>query len=201
MKDPRTAGQRRHDALLEALKLVIRAEQLPSIKGVTATIVVTMTLEQYQTGTGLARTRHGALVPAKEALRWAGGDHRLLAVVLSRIRGFEAYSNTARSFSEPQRLALNAVDGGCTFPTCPAPANWCEAHHTIDYTLGGPTDTDHGVLVCGYDHELRIRQGWTATRINDRAAWTPPTWIDPDQKPRYNHLHQPWNAAPPPQES
>jgi hypothetical protein len=115
--------------------------------------------------------------------------------VLSRIRGVEAYSNTARSFNETQRLALNALDGGCTFPNCPAQAGWCEVHHTLDYTLGGPTDPDHGVPLCGYEHDQRIRQGWTAQRIHGRAAWTPPPWIDPDQKPRYNHLHQPWNAA------
>src|SRR4051794_38158741 len=41
VKDPRTAGQRRHDALLDALKMLIRAEQLPSAAGVTTTIIVT----------------------------------------------------------------------------------------------------------------------------------------------------------------
>jgi hypothetical protein len=52
----------------------------------------------------------------------------------------------------------------------------------------------HGVLACRYDHHLRVDQGWKATRINGRAAWIPPTWIDPDQKPRYNDLHHPEDA-------
>ncbi len=51
VKDPRSAGQRRHDALLEALKLNVRAQQLPSVAGVSATIVMTMTTEHYETGT------------------------------------------------------------------------------------------------------------------------------------------------------
>ena len=34
----------------------------------TATIVLTMTAEQYRTGAGLARTSHGALIPSREAI-------------------------------------------------------------------------------------------------------------------------------------
>jgi hypothetical protein len=192
VKDPRTAGQRRHDALLESLKLVLRAELLPTVAGVTTTIVVTMTEQQYRTGTGLARTSHGALIPARDAIRWGGGDLRLLAVVRSRIRPVEAYSRTARLFTENQRLALYAVDGGCTFPHCPAPPGRCQVHHLTAWADAGPTTLDNATLVCRYDHDLRIRQGWTARRINNRTAWVPPLWIDPDQKPRYNHLHQPF---------
>lgn len=195
VKDPRTAGQRRHDALLEALKLAVRAGVLPRVAGVTATLVVTMSREQYESGAGLARTSHGALVPVGEALRWGGGDLRLLAVVLSRTRGIEAYSSTARLFTENQRLVLHAVDGGCTFPHCSAPPGWCEVHHTVDHAAGGPTDLDHAVLVCRQDHRLRIEQGWIAARIDGRAAWIPPAWIDPDRTPRYNQLHHPWRAG------
>jgi hypothetical protein len=37
VKDPRTAGQRRHDALREALRRLVTSEQLPSVNGVAAT--------------------------------------------------------------------------------------------------------------------------------------------------------------------
>ena len=67
-QDPRTAAQRRHDALLEALKINVRARALPSIAGVTATIVLTMTAEDFETRKGLARTAHGALIPVPEAI-------------------------------------------------------------------------------------------------------------------------------------
>jgi len=40
--DPRSAGQRRHDALLELVKLAMRTGQLPHAGAMTATIVLTM---------------------------------------------------------------------------------------------------------------------------------------------------------------
>jgi hypothetical protein len=188
-KDPRSAGQRRHDALLEALKLNVRARQLPTVAGVTATIVMTMTAEQYAQRRGLARTAHGALIPVPEAMRLAGGEYRLMNVVIDKTRGITAYSSIQRLFTEQQRLALAALDGGCTFPDCSMPAPWCEIDHVINHAHGGPTSVDSGVLACRHDNNTRKQQGWRSARINGRAAWIPPTWIDPEQKPRYNHLH------------
>jgi hypothetical protein len=188
-KDPRSAGQRRHDALLEALQLNVRARQLPAVGGVTATIVMTMTQEQYLSGKGLARTGHGALVPASEALGWAGGDYRLMNVVIDKTQGITAYSSLQRLFTEQQRLALLAVDGGCSFPNCSTPAPWCEIDHSIDHAAGGPTSVTHGIPACRYHHRHAKAQGWRNARIDGRAAWIPPRWIDPNQRPRYNDLH------------
>ena len=112
-------------------------------------------------------------------------------MVLDKIKGITGYSSSHRLFTEGQRLALHALDGGCTFPTCPVPAAWCQIDHTIDYAQGGPTSVDHGVLACRYDNNERKKQGWRSTRINGRAAWIPPKWIDPEQKPQYNNLHRP----------
>lgn len=195
VKDPRTAEQRRHDALLDALKLNVRARQLPRLGGVAATIVVTMTAEQYLSGTGLARTSHGALVPTRTVLQWAGGDYRLMNVVLDRTKGITAYSSLHRLFTEQQRLALLAADPGCTFPNCPMPAHWCEIDHVVEYANGGPTRVDFGVPACRHHNVHAKKQGWRSTRIDGRAAWIPPRWIDPQQRPRYNHLH---NLEPPP---
>jgi hypothetical protein len=195
VKDCRTPGQRRHDALVQAMKLNLRARQLPTVAGVSATIIATMTAEQYLTGEGLARTSHGALVAARDVFDWAAGDYRLFLTVQDTVQGVVAYSSSRRLFSENQRLALIARDRGCTFPDCPMPPPWCEVDHTIDHAAGGPTDLDHGVLACDYDNRERKKQGWRSIIINGRAAWIPPRWIDPEQKPRYNLLH---NTDPPP---
>lgn len=195
IRDERNAGQRRHDALLDALGTVQRADLLPSTGGVSATIVITMSNEAYRTGCGLATTAHGALIPAKDALRWAGGDLQLLGVVIDRMRGITAYSSKQRLFSPQQRLVMAARDGGCTFPGCEAPPGWCQVHHLREHATGGSTSVDNGALVCGSDHRERIKQGWEARLIDGRVGWVPPRWIDPERRPRFNDLHRPWEAA------
>lgn len=195
VKDPRTPAQRRHDALVAALKANLRAKQLPTVAGVTATIIATMTSEQYLTGTGLARTAHGADVPVRDVFTWAGGDYRLFLTVLDTIHEVSHYSATRRLFSENQRLARHAIDRGCTFPDCPMPALWCEIDHSIDHSAGGPTSVTNAALACDYHNRTAKAQGWRPEHINGRVAWTPPRWIDPHQQPRYNHLH---NTDPPP---
>jgi hypothetical protein len=57
------------------------------------------------------------------------------------------------------------------------------------------TRVDHGVPACRYHNNDAKKQGWRSTRINGRAAWVPPRWIDPQQKPQHNFLH---NTDPPP---
>jgi hypothetical protein len=190
VKDPRTAAQRRHDALLDALKINVRARALPSIAGVTATVVLTMTAEDFEARNGLARTGHGALIPVPEAIRMTAGEYRLMNVVIDRTKGITAYSSTARLFSETQRLARAAVDGGCTFPDCPAPPGWCELDHLVDYAVGGPTRVDFAGLACRPHNNTAKKQGWRTEMINGRVAWIPPRWIDPEQEPRYNDLHR-----------
>ncbi len=118
-RDARTAGQRRHDALLDILTMVERAEQLPNAGGISTTILLTMDADTYTTSTsstttgtptppGMARTGHRYLVPAHLAKRWAGGDTRIMAVLLSTTKAITAYSSTQRIFTEQQRLALIA---------------------------------------------------------------------------------------------
>ena len=191
VKDPRTAGQRRHDGLLEALLLTLRSEQLPSCNGVTTTMLLTMTTDQAATGVGLAQTGHGALIPAGQALAMAGGDARVFPVIFDRARRVQAYGTAHRIFTEGQRLAMIARDQGCSFPGCTAPALWTEAHHIVDYALGGKTSVDNGTLLCRFDHDNHVKSGWTCRMLNGTPHWTPPKWIDKTQTPRRNHAHNP----------
>ncbi|HET8582272.1 MAG TPA: DUF222 domain-containing protein, partial [Jatrophihabitans sp.] len=129
VKDPRTATQRRHDALLDGLTRLQTSDTLPTAGGAAATLVVTMTSEQYLSGKGLVRTGHGAYVPAEQALDWAGLNHRIIGVVIDKLKGITHYSDLQRCFTEQQRLAMIARDGGCSFPGCHTAPGWCQAHH------------------------------------------------------------------------
>lgn len=189
--DVRTAGQRRHDALLEALRLLDRSDRLPTAGGVSATVIVTMTDDAWRTGRGLARLGHGAVLPARAAIDLAGGDLRLLTVAMDRARAVTAYSTSHRLFTEQQRLALIARDRGCTFPGCDVAAGRCEAHHVRDAALGGPTSVDNGALLCPYHHAHFDRLGWQCEMRDGRPHWRPPRWLDPDRVPIRNVLHDP----------
>lgn len=70
---------------------------------------------------------------------------------------------TQRLFSEKQRMAIAARDGGCLM--CDRPPSWCEAHH-IDHwdEHQGRTDVDDGVLLCRHCHLLLHNRRWRIRR-------------------------------------
>ena len=61
---------------------------------------------------------------------------------------------SVRLFTPTQRNALAVRDGGCVFAGCDRPASHCDAHHEIDWHLGGSTDVHNGVLLCRRHHGL-----------------------------------------------
>src|SRR4029079_7150417 len=70
-RDRRSPGQRRHDALLDAGRRLLRAGTLPDAGGTPATVLLTVTLEQLEARTGLATTGHGGRISVPQALRIA----------------------------------------------------------------------------------------------------------------------------------
>jgi hypothetical protein len=187
-RDSRTGGQRRHDALHDAMLTLLRSDELPACGGITTTILLTISDEDLACGRGLATTGHGALIPTAEALRLAG-DAQLIPLLLSRTKRIEAYGHTQRLFTPGQRLAMISRDQGCSFPGCTAPPAWCQAHHIIDWADGGPTTLDNGTLLCGYHHREHPNLGWTCAMSDGIPHWTAPSWLDPTSTPRRNRAH------------
>jgi len=187
-KDPRTAGQRHHDAVQDAMLMLLRTNLLPECGGVAATILLTITDEQIQTHHGTVTTGHGAHISAELALTLAG-DARIMPVVLDKTRQITEYGSTHRIFTEGQRLAMIARDQGCSFPGCTAPPAWCQAHHITDFSITRQTSVDDGTLLCGFHHREHPRLGWTCHMIHGSPHWTAPNWLDPTQTPRHNRMH------------
>jgi hypothetical protein len=89
-----------------------------------------------------------------------------------------------RLFSEAQRIAIAARDGGCIFGDCTAPASWTEAHHIDEWDRDhGLTNVEDGVCLCRFHHLLLHNRGWRITRKAGRYYLTPPPTEDPEQKP------------------
>ena len=128
--DERTGGQRLHDAFRAVLKLALRSDQLPRSGGIPATVLITMTAEQFATGTGLCHTSYGQRMTVGQALRIAG-EASIGWVVHNSTGAVIDHGRTKRIATEGQTLALIARDKGCTFPSCTAPPEWTERHHIV----------------------------------------------------------------------
>jgi len=61
----------------------------------------------------------------------------------------------------------------------------------------GRTTLFHLVMINNTFHDQVLRRpiepkmGWRVDMIDGLPTWTPPAWIDPDQKPIRNRRHQP----------
>ncbi|MGB6005139.1 MAG: HNH endonuclease [Ornithinimicrobium sp.] len=51
------------------------------------------------------------------------------------------------------------------------PAPWCEAHHVIHWSRGGPSDIDNYALLCGRHHTLVHDRDLTATITTTSIRW------------------------------
>jgi hypothetical protein len=198
-RDTRTAAQRNHDAFSAVFRALLESGVLGRHRGLPATVIVTMTLEQLEQAVGgLATTATGGLLPIEDALALAEDAHPVLALFDHAGRPLHL-GRRRRLASADQRLALIASDGGCTRPGCSAPASLCAVHHVTDWRKGGHTDIEGLALVCDGCH-AQINDGpagW-ATRsaphhsaYAGRTEWIPPPHIDPTRRPRINHRHHP----------
>lgn len=184
-RDERTAGQRMHDAFRSVLKIALRSAELPRSAGVPATVLITMTAEQFETRTGLATTSFGQKMSVDQALRIA--DQASVAWVVHDSRGGVLnYGRTQRFATEKQTLALIARDQGCAFPGCTDPPEWTEKHHVIPWSRGGRTDLSNLVLLCDHHHDRIDSHGWHITMLDGVPWFVPPAWLDPAQTPRRN---------------
>jgi hypothetical protein len=69
--DERPYVQRLHDALEEACARLLKAGDQPSVGGVPASVIVTISIEELLAKTGLAETADGTQLTAEQLLRIA----------------------------------------------------------------------------------------------------------------------------------
>jgi uncharacterized protein DUF222 len=188
--DTRTQAQRMHDAFEEAGRRLLAAGKLPETAGLPSSLIVTIDLHDLESRIGSATTHHGGTLSVDEALRIAA-DGALIPAVLGGTGEIIDFGRGRRLASRGQRRALFARDRGCTFPGCPKPAAESEVHHATEWVKGGRTDVGSLAIVCGYHNNEAPKQGWQTVMIDGIPHWRPPSWRDPEQRPRRNYLHHP----------
>ncbi len=185
--DQRTFGQRMHDAVEEVCDRLLAGGDLPASGGTPATVIVTLSLEDLRSRTGVGTTADGTVLSISEVLRLAD-QAEIIPTVLNRSGAVLQLGRSRRVASHAQTLALVARDGGCSFPGCDRVPDWCERHHIVGWVDGGLTDLDNLTLVCRYHHHTFARRGWQCRLSRHRLPeWIPPAWIDRQRRPMTNN--------------
>jgi hypothetical protein len=125
----------------------------PQTAGVSATVVVTMTIEQLLGESATALLDDGWRMSAGQARRLAC-EAGIIPVVLDSKSVPLDMGRAARLFTKAQRIALGLRDGGCTARGCETSASGCHAHHDDPWSRGGLTDLANGRLLCPRHHRL-----------------------------------------------
>ncbi|MFC7623283.1 DUF222 domain-containing protein [Microlunatus sp. GCM10028923] len=195
--DLRTRDQRLHDALDDACSRLLRSDDLPMCGGTPASVIITVDAEDLLRRTGQAVTSGGAALSVPELLRLAD-EAEIYPTVMTRHGVPLDLGRTRRIANRHQTIALIARDGGCSFPGCDRPPEWCERHHMVSWLDGGPTSLENLTLACTYHHHNFLQRGWQVRPEDGLPAWIPPRWIDPDQHPLVNNRILARRHRPPP---
>jgi hypothetical protein len=191
--DERHYGQRMHDALEDGCGRLLQLAERPAVGGTPASVIVTIGVDELLARAGIAETTDGTQFSADQLLRIAD-EAEIWPAIIDRNGVPLALGRTRRIATRGQTMALIAREGGCSFPGCDHPPQWCDRHHIIDWIDGGPTDLDNLTLVCRYHHTHFLQKGWTCrSNADGLPEWIPPRWIDPEQRPqlhtRIRRLH------------
>ncbi len=101
----------------------------------------------------------------------------------------------ARTATAQQRRAVAVRDGGCVFPGCDCPINWCDLHHVHHFEHGGDTSVENLAPLCRRHHGVTHTNGWVMTATPDqRFVWTTPAGRTLHSQ---RHHTPPGNTAPP----
>ncbi|KAA1251040.1 HNH endonuclease [Mycobacterium simiae] len=191
--DTRSGGQRHHDALHAALRALLCSGDLGQHNGLPATIIVSTSLAELESGTGHALTGGGTLLPMHDVLRLGAHAHHYLRIFTTG-RELGLY-HTRRIATPGQRLVLYNKDRGCSFPNCDVPGYLTEVHHCTDFADCNDTNIDDLTLACGPHHKLVTSGGWTTRKLtNGTTEWIPPTHLDfagSEGQPRINTFFHP----------
>ncbi|WP_169734276.1 HNH endonuclease signature motif containing protein [Hamadaea tsunoensis] len=190
-RDTRSAAARRADALTFLCAQALADGELPRSGGERPQLVVTLSWEQLreQLGHGLLDT--GDLL-TPETVRRLACDAQIIPAVLGGDGRVLDVGRARRLIDGSLRRALVLRDRGCAWPGCDRPPRWCEGHHVVSWSDGGPTSLDNSVLLCGHHHREIHRGAWQV-RINlsdGRPDFLPPRHLDPLQRPRRNMIHR-----------
>ena len=154
--DSRCHAERQAEALVALARRALDGGSLPDVRGERPHVRVTIDWM------ALCAER-GAPGVAGGSLAWAGPINpetaRRLACDAGVSRLITGPNGLPLDAGREQRTAGAAIrraveirDGHCVFAGCDVLPEWCDVHHVIHWTHGGPTSCDNGALLCERHH-------------------------------------------------
>jgi hypothetical protein len=170
--DERSFGQRQHDALIELCRQ--RAGDKRDSAGPRPQLIIRASLDTLAglPGAPAGELEGGGTVPAATVQRYACDS--AISRLLGRGELEHELSHATRTIPPATRRALEARDQHCVFNGCDRRPSWCDGHHLVWWTRGGPTTLANLGLVCRPHHRLVHEGGWTLERRDGRFKAMPP---------------------------
>jgi hypothetical protein len=181
--DERTNDQLRLDALIDLVRVGSAVGHAPTFGRTRPAVRVVVSERDFRTSTGRAWFEGSTTATSTQTAQRLACDVGIAPVILSAKGEVLDLGVAIRPFSPTQRIALAVRDGGCRWPGCDRPPSWCEAHHILEWSRGGPTDLANGVLLCRHHHLLLHKNGWRIERTLTGLHLIPPEHIDPLRRP------------------
>ncbi len=170
--DPeRTPAQRRADALHELARRAL-GSAVPAELDVFVDVETLAGMMPDDPRTARCDLAHvGPVAPS--TVRRLACDAILRRVVRDRDGEILDLGRRTRVVSPAQRRAVMLRDGGCAWPGCDRPPEWCDVHHERHWIDGGATDLDNLRMYCRH-HHVKLHEGWTGRRRPDGTASVEP---------------------------
>jgi Domain of unknown function (DUF222)/HNH endonuclease len=169
---PRSPAQRRADALVQLAELSLAQPPTSRRRTRAADVVVDADTLAGRAPVDLVAARSdvsGVGPVARSVVRRMACDAAVGRVVRQGRSLILDLGRRTPVVSAAQHRALAHRDGGCGFPGCDRPPEWCDGHHIEHWVDGGPTDLDNLVLLCRPHHVACHEGGWRLTRDAEGA--------------------------------
>jgi hypothetical protein len=180
--DPRSREQKHFDIVIGLITAGLRSPGTgPGEMCSLSTVMAVVSLDDLQNERGVGWLDDVAEPVSAATVRELACDAGIETVTLGGNGRILDHGMTRRLFSASQRRALAVRDGGCVWVNCTAPPSWCHAHHVLEYSQGGATDIDNGVLLCPAHHHMLHSSAFVMKMVQGAPRLLAPPWLDPHQ--------------------
>ena len=169
------SSELRADALIDICRwFLANRERHPAGSRARPYLNVVVDLEDLDGG-GPGQMADGTWVPP-DVVSWLSCDCELHRIVLAGRSAVLDYGRATRTIPSSLWSALVVRDSHCRHPGCDRPPAWCEGHHVVHFSKGGPTSLSNVVLACARHHHLWHQPGWSLTLSADGTLTIVTPW-------------------------